>query len=181
MIWAAFLLPSERGKASPQRSVEDFGRNMEMLADTEGRGSGRWIVTPRKGVPFLGSRERARARARERRRRVFVFFVESIGLTFLIGLVPPLHAIWYATMLLVGLLGVYVWLLVSLRERSPETQARHRVRDANVPEHARPTRERHVAERHVTRPAFNGLGALGGDESANIVVRPARGVGMAGI
>src|SRR5581483_4673833 len=109
MIWAAFLLPSDRRKASAKRTVEDFERNMELLAETESHGQGRWIITPRKGVPFMGPRARAQARARERRKRVLVFLIESIALTFLIGLVPPLRVVWYGTAALTSLLGIYTW------------------------------------------------------------------------
>ena len=75
--------------------MEDFERHMDILAETEAQG--RWIVTPRKGTTFLGRRECAKERARERRRRIFVVLIESIVLTALIGLVPPLRAMWYAT------------------------------------------------------------------------------------
>jgi len=115
IIWAAFLVPTRR--ASHSRSIEDFERNMDLLADTEGNGRGRWIVTPRKGVAFVGTRERARERARARRRRVFVFMIESTGIAFLIGLVPPLRAIWLVAGSLMILLALYTWLLVTLRER----------------------------------------------------------------
>jgi hypothetical protein len=179
MIWAAFLLPTERRRPSLERSVEDFERNMDLLAETEGQGRGRWIITPRKGVAFVGPRARAHARARERRRQVFVFLLESIGLTFLIGLVPPLRAIWYGTAGLAGLLGVYVWMLMSMKQRSPGVRARRRVQDANVPEQPQPSRHRYVAEGRIARPSFNGLGALGADELVNIVVRPAPKVGVA--
>jgi len=179
MIWAAFLLPADRRKASATRTVEDFGRNMELLAETESRGQGRWIITPRKGVPFMGPRARAQARARERRKRVFVFLTESIGLTFLIGLVPPLRVVWYATAALATLLGLYTWMLMSIKERSARTRALRRVEEANVPLRPRPARHRYVSEGGVARPAFNGLGALGADDLVNIVVRPAREVGVA--
>lgn len=115
VIWAGFLVPTR--KTSFNRSVEDFERNMDLLADTEGNRRGRWIVTPRKGVAFVGTRERARERARARRRRVFVFMVESTGIAFLIGLVPPLRAMWLVAGSLMILLALYTWLLVSLRER----------------------------------------------------------------
>jgi hypothetical protein len=178
--WAVFLLP--RRKNSPDRSVEEFERRMDLLADTEGNGQGRWIVTPRKGVAFVGARERAKARARERRRRLFVFMLESIGLTFLIGLVPPLRAMWYGTGGLFALLGVYVWLLLSTRAHAQ----RHAVgaRDVVVPEQARPVRERYATDAGAgtPRPAFNGLAVLGGDDLVNIVVRPAgRQVEVAGV
>ena len=78
MIWAVFLIPSERRKASPQASVEEFERRMELLAETEAHGPGRWIIAPRKGARFIGTRARAKVRARERRRKVIAFLVESI-------------------------------------------------------------------------------------------------------
>src|SRR5918996_396105 len=115
IIWAAFLVPTRR--TSHSRSIEDFERNMDLLADTEGNGRGRWIVTPRKGVAFVGTRERARERARARRRRVFVFMIESTGIAFLIGLVPPLRAMWLVAGSLMILLALYTWLLVTLREQ----------------------------------------------------------------
>ena len=178
MIWAAFLLPSDRRKAS-KRSVEDFGRNMELLAETDGHRQGRWIITPRKGVAFVGPRERAHQRAQERRRKVLVFLLESIGLTFLIGLVPPLHVVWWATAALLVLLAAYLWMLLSIREHSSRVQASERIRQATAPKHARPVRQRYVGESasRTARPSFNGLVAHGMDDIANIVVRPARKAG----
>lgn len=178
IIWAAFLLPVWRG--SPNKSVEDFERNMELLADTDGGLQGRWIVTPRKGMAFVGPRERAKERARERRRRVFVFMVESIGLTFLIGLVPPLRAMWYATATLLILLGVYVWLLLSSRARSASTV---RIPGTSAPEEAAPVPRRHAVQgaSHAVRSAAAGLVDLD-DDLANIVVRRGgRRVGVAGV
>ncbi|HZD17125.1 MAG TPA: hypothetical protein VE669_03185, partial [Actinomycetota bacterium] len=84
--------------------MRDFERGLELLAGTEEQGQGRWIVTPRKGIPFVGARARAKARARERRRRVFAVLLESIGLTLLIGLAPPLRVMWYASAALLALL-----------------------------------------------------------------------------
>jgi hypothetical protein len=122
IIWAAFLVPTRR--TSHSRSIEDFERNMDLLADTEGNRRGRWIVTPRKGVAFVGTRERARERARARRRRVFVFMIESTGIAFLIGLVPPLRAMWLVAGSLMILLALYTWLLVTLREREAPASRR---------------------------------------------------------
>jgi hypothetical protein len=180
MIWAAFFLPGHRKKASENRSVEDFERNMELLAGTERAGGGRWIITPRKGIAFLGPRGRAKARARERRRRVFVVLMESIALTLLIGLVPPLHAMWYATAALLVLLGAYVWLLLSLKHRAIVPVEHDRVREAQAPRHApRQARERYVGNGYVARPSFNGLGALDPDDVGSVVVRPAGHVDVA--
>ena len=76
-------------------SVDDFERRMEFLAHAEVNGTtGRWIVTPRKGARFVGDAERRKARVRDRRRRVLVFLLEAIGISFLIGLVPPLRVVW---------------------------------------------------------------------------------------
>jgi Flp pilus assembly protein TadB len=118
IMWTAFLVPIGR-KRSDARSVEDFERRMELLAHAEAHGtSGRWIVTPRKGVRFLGPREREQARVRARRRRVFVFLLEAIGLALLIGVVPPLRASWIVAGVLGGLLVIYIWALLVIKARA---------------------------------------------------------------
>src|SRR4029078_902213 len=118
IIWAAFLIPIGR-RRTDSRSVEDFERRMELLAQAEVHGtSGRWIVTPRKGVRFLGPRERQQARARARGRRVFVFLLEAIGLSLLIGIVPPLRVSWIVAAALGGLLLIYVWALLAIKARA---------------------------------------------------------------
>jgi len=135
IMWTAFLMPIGR-KRSDARSVEDFERRMELLAQAEVHGtSGRWIVTPRKGVRFLGPREREQARVRARRRRVFVFLLEAIVLALLIGVVPPLRASWIVAAVLGGLLVIYIWALLVIKARTgaepdrpmpaPATPVRH--------------------------------------------------------
>ncbi len=161
--------------------MEAFERGMERLADTEHPGQGRWIVTPRKGMAFIGPRARAEVRARERRRRVFVFMLETIALSLLIGLVPPLRAMWYVTAFLVALLGLYVWLLVSLRAKGSLVD--RSAGAAAEPAPILPARHRYAADAsgRTARPAFDGLAGFGGDDPATIVVRPARRrVGVAG-
>ena len=119
IMWAAFLIPTGRRRHAGKSSVDDFERRMELLAQAEVHGTnGRWIVTPRKGVRFLGPQERQRSRARERRRKVFVVLIEAIVLSFLIGLVPPLRVVWYVSAGLAGLLLLYMWLLVSIKARA---------------------------------------------------------------
>lgn len=76
---------------------------------------GRRVIMPDRGEPFLGTTGRARARAVARRRRVFTVMLETLGLTFLIGLVPPLRAMWFVSAVLAALLVVYVWMLLRLR------------------------------------------------------------------
>jgi Flp pilus assembly protein TadB len=186
IMWVAFLLPTDRRRHSAKASVEDFERRMELLAQTEAQdGPGRWIMTPRKEARFVGPVERQRARARERRRRVFVFLLESIGLTFLIGAVPPLRAVWIFTGVLLALLTVYVWLLVTLTHRAPP-RPHERVAAAREPRPSARARvaaaaQRYVAEGHSTwaRPTFNGLGSLGEGDTVHVVVRAAGDVGVA--
>jgi len=182
ILWAAFLIPSWASPPSKtDKSMKDFERNMDMLAETES--PGRWIVTPRKGTTFIGLRARAQARARERRRRVLMVLIESLVLTALIGLVPPLRAMWYATATLLVLLGGYVWALLTMKARADaDDPARPRETAATAPASPRPTRQRYAADasNRTARRSFNGLPAFG-DDLVNIVVRPAAEVDAAGI
>src|SRR5262245_9460082 len=119
IMWAAYLVPWGRKKSTESRSVNDFEHRMELLANAEVHGTtGRWIVTPRKGVRFLGPQDRRRARARDRRRKVFVALLELIALSFLIGVVPPLRQDWYVTAGLGAVLLLYIWVLLSTKARS---------------------------------------------------------------
>ena len=175
IMWAAFLLPTRRRASTPQGSVEDFERRMELLAQAETYGTeGRWIVTPRKGVRFMGQAERGRARARERRRQVFTFMLESIGISFLIGLVPPLRVAWGVSAALVALLAVYIWLLLTIKHReSTFRTAPHRHPKTHAAPSGPAPSPRYVAEGRSTwaRPSFNGLGSLGEGDQVHVVVR----------
>ena len=179
ILWAAFLLPSWANPSKTDRSMKDFERNMDMLAETES--PGRWIVTPRKGTTFIGLRARAQARARERRRRVLVVLIESLVLTALIGLVPPLRAMWYASATVLVLLAGYVWALLTMKARADaHDPVRSRETAATAPASPRPARQRYAADasNRTARRSFNGLPAFG-DDLANIVVRPAAEVDAA--
>lgn len=182
VLWAAFLVPSWASSPNKaDKSMKDFERNMDLLAETES--PGRWIVTPRKGTTFIGMRARAQARARERRRRVLIVLIESLVLTALIGLVPPLRAMWYATATLLVLLAGYVWALLTMKAQADaHDPARPRESAATAPASPRPTRQRYAADasNRTARRSFNGLPALG-DDLVNIVVRPAAEVDAAGI
>jgi len=182
VLWAAFLVPSWASSPNKaDKSMKDFERNMDLLAETES--PGRWIVTPRKGTTFIGLRARAQARARERRRRVLIVLIESLVLTALIGLVPPLRAMWYATATLLVLLAGYVWALLTMKAQADaHDPARPRETAATAPASPRPARQRYVADasNRTARRSFNGLPAFG-DDLVNIVVRPAAEVDAAGI
>jgi hypothetical protein len=182
-MWAAFLFPSWRGSSGSwtDKSMKDFERNMDMLAETETQG--RWIVTPRKGTTFIGRRAREQARVRERRRRVLMVLIESLALTALIGLVPPLRAMWYATAILLVLLGGYVWALLTMKARvDAHHPARPRETAATAPAHPAPARQRYAADAssRTARRSFNGLPAFG-DDLVNIVVKRAAEVDAARI
>lgn len=77
----------------------------------------RRVLMPRSDERFLGPRDRARSRMLERRRRVLTVLLEGIGLTALIGFVPPLREMWVFSGILVALLGAYVWMLLQLKAR----------------------------------------------------------------
>lgn len=173
IMWTAFLVPSRLRPES--RSVQDFERRLELLANAEVHGtSGRWIVTPRKGVRFLGPKERNRARARERRRRVLVILLESLTLTFLIGIVPPLRALWSVSLFFGVLLVLYVWLLLSLKARAPHPHEQARAARAEGRTTVR-IGERYVADGRSAwaRHTFNGLGSVGEGDRVHVVVKPA--------
>jgi hypothetical protein len=167
---------------------------MDRLAET-GRVQGRWIIAPRKGAKFLGARDRARARARERRRRVFVVLLEALGLTFLMGLFPPLRPMWFATGVLFGLLVAYVGMLLAIRRNDREVDRMHRrfaqavqteapvMAEAAINGHANGHANGHTngyggrlvatSGARVPKPTFNGLEILDA-EDVHVVVRSAR-------
>lgn len=153
---------------------------MELLAQAETYGTGgRWIVTPRKGTRFMGQTERTRARARERRRQVFTFLLEAIGISFLIGLVPPLRVMWTVTAVGAVVLAAYVWLLLTVKHRAAIYRAGPH-RQPQRSQVAKPTRavapdRRYVADGKGTwaRPTVNGLGAIDESDRVHVIVRPA--------
>jgi hypothetical protein len=174
IIWIGFLIPTGRRRGGTQ-SIEEHERRMELLASAEVNGTtGRWIVTPRKGVRFLGPQERQRARARERRRRVFIALLEGIGLTLLIGAAPPLRVVWYVSVGLGGLLVVYVWLLLTIKAQEGHPNEQVRAVHAPATPRTAPT-PRYVAPgaQSRARPTFNGLGSIGEGDRVHVVVRPA--------
>lgn len=180
IMWAAFLVPAPGRRRSAHTSVGEFERGLELLAYSEVQGTeGRWIVTPRKGARFVGTAERQRARARDRRRRVFVVLLESILLTGLIGAVPPLRAVWGATLVLGVLLLMYVWLLLSMKARAQLPTHRETVRESVAPERApRALSPRHVADGAMgwVRPTFNGLAGIAEGDDVHVVVKPASAI-----
>ncbi len=184
IIWAVFLIPSvgRRRVHSPSTTVEEFGHNMDLLAGAEGPGEGRWVVTPRKGVRFVGARERRRARVRDRRRRVLLFLAEATGVVLLIGLFPPLRGMLTLGVALAGMTGAYVLLLLHIKNiesgkriQAATSGARGSARfRAAAPQYSSGQRFVAVGESRMPRPSYAGLAAFGeGDDSVHVVVRDA--------
>ena len=155
---------------------------MELLAQVETQGtSGRWIVTPRKGTRFLGHTQRKRARARERRRHVFVFLLDSMGIAFLIGFVPPLRVFWQISLALGVLLLLYIWLLMWMKQGGQSARRGSGLSDratgqiAPVGYAPDALYSRHVAQgpSPVARATFNGLSSAGEADHVHVVVRRA--------
>lgn len=115
IIWAAFLLPWPRRGRVPKQ-FPDLREDVELEKDATHQ-PGRWVLAPKKGTRFVGSRERARLRARERRRRIVVVLLEAMGLTALIGLFPPLRPMLFVTGFLALLLLVYLGLVAVMVSR----------------------------------------------------------------
>ncbi len=107
---------------------------------------------------------------------MLVFLLECIALTSLMGVVPPLRVMWYGTSAFVALLGLYAWMLGSIKHRNEASRARRMGAHATV---AATAPQRYVAQGRHARQVFNGLGALGSDDPGTIVVRRGRQVGVA--
>jgi hypothetical protein len=158
IIWVILLLAPDRRGASSHNSIRDFERGLRMLADTE-QHPGRWVLVPSKDERFLGPRARSYARARDRRRAVFMVLIEALGISALIGMVPPLRPMWIGTALLTVTLMGYVGLLIKYKaEYEAEIQ---RGPKRAVPVHEEPEvlenelriLRRQRAQRHL-QPAF---------------------------
>ena len=104
LMWAILVVPERRTRS----------RRLKMPVEQEFRHPGRWILSPRRGSRFVGSHERNRERARERRRRVYLFLLEAIGLTGLMGLFPPLRGMLVITGFFGVLLLAYTALAFSM-------------------------------------------------------------------
>jgi hypothetical protein len=117
IIWAVLLVPGPKRR----RADGPLRRNVD---EQEFRQPGRWIMSPKRGSRFVGRHARTRLRARDRRRQVYVFLLEAIGLTGLIGLFPPLRGMLVVTGFVGTLLVVYTALVIqATRSASPRPAA----------------------------------------------------------
>jgi len=137
IIWGIFLLPVGRFGTSGS-SVEEFERSMDLLAETQRRGPGRWVVMPRKGAPIKDFRDLSKARIRRRRRRILAGLAEASGLFILMGLFPPLHGMLVPGLVLLGLLLVYMALLARVQVVESERARTLAARRARAEAHPEP-------------------------------------------
>lgn len=114
VIWAILLMPS------PQSKRQESPVTHMTVDNDEFRHPGRWILSPKRGSRFVGTRERERQRVRDRRRKVFVFLLEAIGLTGLIGVFPPLRGMLFVTGFFLLLLGIYTALVLRVASSTPQ-------------------------------------------------------------
>jgi hypothetical protein len=181
IIWAVCCYP--RGR-SPRTTVKEFEQGMDRLADVgTNKDVGRFILAPRKGMPFLGVRERARVRARVRRRRVLTFLLEACGLTALMGMFPPFRPMFYATAIFLTLLAGYVGILVWIKETQKD-RARHMrhalgsavagFRPAAASAGGNGNGHAARADGHSAHPIYNHLGFLDPQEGVHVRIRRAR-------
>jgi hypothetical protein len=125
IIWLTFLFPLRR-RRSPTSSVEEFERNMSLLAEANKAPPGRWVLTPRKDERFMGP-ERKRVRVRRRRRVIFLALLEVSALSLIIGLFPPLRPMLFGSAGLGLIILAYTALLVRIRT---DEQTRAKLRRA---------------------------------------------------
>jgi hypothetical protein len=115
---------------------------------------------------------------------VLTFLLEACGLTALMGMFPPFRPMFYATgiflTLLVGYLGILVWIKEAQKDRA--RHMRHALGTAVAryrPQHAAPTAANgngHATgpEGRSTHPIYNRLGFLDSQEGVHVRIRRVR-------
>jgi hypothetical protein len=174
IIWAAVLIPTRGRQMSPTTQIAAFEKDMDLLAESEGR---RRRMATAGGISPANAKARERTKVLERRRQVLAFLVEATVVTFLIGLVPPLHSMWIVTSGFSVVLFGYVWMLVRLKtiEDGGHGVAQQRAADHRVGAVARgdAAGQRFVADRTglLARASYAGLKTFSEDD-VHVVVHP---------
>ncbi len=145
-VWAAFLLPPilrARSEHRPSGSISDFRRQLHVLSRTSPAGGplalqplpGR-VVPIRQSVqvspaPLRLGRKRATIK---RRRDIFVGLLVAMVGSLVLGVLPPLRALWAIHVVADVLFAGYVASLVYLRNLAAERELTLRF----LPAHASP-------------------------------------------
>ena len=143
--WAAFLLPQilrARAEHRPSGSITDFRRQLHVLARTSPTAPGRSnlhhlapgrVVPIRAAVPgrpVAGPATPLRlGRSRQtikRRRDVFVGLLVAMAGSLVLGVLPPLRALWALHVVIDVLFVAYVAALVYLRNLAAERELKVR-------------------------------------------------------
>lgn len=144
-VWAAFLLPPilrARSEHRPSGSISDFRRQLHVLSRTSPAAAGRASMqhlAPGRVVPIrpvtraamgpVGGTPLRLGRSRQsvkRRRDVFLGLLVAMGGSLVLGLLPPLRALWAVHLVLDVLFVAYVGALIYLRNLAAEREMKVR-------------------------------------------------------
>ena len=142
-VWAAVLLPPiirGRSEHRPSGSITDFRRQLHVLARTSPNAVGRanlHAVSPGRVVPMrrplpthvapAGPLRLGRRRETVKRRRdILVGLLVAMAGSLVLGLLPPLRALWAVHVVLDVLFVAYVAALVYLRNLAAEREMKVR-------------------------------------------------------
>ncbi len=151
-VWAAFLLPPilrARSEHRPSGSISDFRKQLHVLARTSPGATGRsnlHHVAPGRVVPIrpcavVGAAPTplrlGRSRQSVKRRRdIFVGLLVAMAGSLVLGLLPPLRALWAVHVVLDVLFAGYVAALIYLRNLAAERDMKVRFLPPAAPEPA---------------------------------------------
>lgn len=164
LAWLVVLVPvvaRPRLESSPLDGVRSFEQAMGILANTRGdrqQMPGRWVMVP-KGMG-QGVKTR-RHRLVRKRRLMFERLVLALGATLVLGLIPPLRALWWASLVMLVVTAGYA---AMLRRWYLNEQQRNRI--------VRPLHDDTHVEQDVEAPESATPPAL--DDDAFDVVLPRR-------
>jgi hypothetical protein len=146
VVWAVFLVPQivrARAERTPADSIGAFRSQLSVLERTS---PGVQAQPARAATrPVLGGAYTAvpayrpagalptRSQARKRRREILQALLAATAGSFLLGLVPPLRPMWFASAGLLGLTATYVFLLVRARNIAAEREMKVRYLPGPVP------------------------------------------------
>ena len=145
VVWAAVLVPPylrSRAEARPADSIGHFRRQLATLQRTGPRAdlplTGIFAAAPRHTPPVPVAAHRSaralaahvrstpRARAQRRRREVVAALLTAMGLTLGLAFLPGLRVMWLVHVVFDVLFGLYVVLLLRMRNLAAEREMKVR-------------------------------------------------------